>query len=220
MITRINATDFSTLYLPSKCERRVYLRSKGESESKPSEFAKFIKALGEQHELEHLLQFEKYTDLSKWNLRDRVRKTIRSVIEGLPVIYQGAFIVKLPSKNVEVVGTPDFLIKDDDSYKIRICSLPTKVDESHNQEILLQLELYGWLFENTFKKRPTKLEIYSGDKIIKEFEYTGGESALKELDEIISIYAMEEEPQTLVEWSKCFGCVFMERCWKKKESKK
>ena len=214
MQTRINILDIYTLYDPSKCERSVFLRINRKTRSKPSDFDTPTKIPNEQYKLEHLLQFDKYADLSRWNLEDKVRKTIRAVIEGFPVIYQGAFIAKLPSGDIEVIGTPDFLIKDNGSYRIRECSLSSNVDESHRSGIIYQLELYGWLFENTFKFKPSMLEIYLGDKTIKEFEYSGDALVLKEFDKIISILSLKEEQYKL---SQSSGSDFIESCLNKAE---
>ena len=169
MQSRIKVSDIYTLYDPSKCERRVFLRINRKTESKLSDFDNQSKIPNEQLKLEHLLRFDNYTDLSGWNLEDKVRKTIRAVLEGIPVIYQGAFIVKLPSSDVELIGTPDFLIKDNDSYRIGQCSLSRNVDESHRRGIVYQLELYGWLFEKTFKIKPSMLEIYWEIKLLRNF---------------------------------------------------
>ena len=193
MLKRINVSDIFSLYDSSKGERKLYIRINRESELNYFDFDNHSKIHSKQHELECLLKFDNYVDLSGWNIEERVRKTIRAVTEGLPVIYQGAFIVKLPSKNVEIIGTPDFLIKDKGSYSIRECSLSRNVDAKHLTGIAYELELYGWLFENTFRKRPSKLVFCLGDMTIKEFPYNGGELILCDLDTIISLLDLEKE---------------------------
>ena len=192
MEKRINVSDIYSLYDAPKCERKLYLRINRVTKADFSRFDRHNKIQSKQHELEHLLMFDNYVDLSGWNFEDRVRKTIRAIVEGVPIIYQGAFIVNLPSKSVEIIGTPDLLIKDNGSYSIRECCLSRNVDPKHLTGITYQLELYGWLFENTFGTKPSKLEIYFGDKTLKEIPYRRGDLILGDLATIISLLEMEK----------------------------
>ena len=84
----LSATDYYSLYRPSICERRVFLRAHKEPESKPSEYEKLLEELGRRHENNHLLYLGKFEDLSQGNLDERTEKTIAAVLAGAEVIYQ------------------------------------------------------------------------------------------------------------------------------------
>jgi len=76
------------------------------------------------------------------------------------------------------------------------------------------LQLYGWLFESTFKLKPSRLEVYQGDKTIKGFEYSGGDIVLKEIHDIFSILNLDKPPYSEIEFLKCDDCDFVELCTK------
>src|SRR3990172_6043249 len=208
-----SASSYYTLHRPSFCDRRVYLRSHKIKEPESSEFDKLLEELGQRHELEHLSTFEEFEDLRGASFEDRISRTLPAVKNGASVIYQGVLQSTIPGSKDEVVGIPDFLIKDGKSYRIRDCKLARHADESRHPEILLQLELYGWLFEETFEMRPTALEAYLGDRTILETSYDGGAFALEVLKDIRSVSNLKEEPYSPVGWSKCMGCGFEQRCW-------
>ena len=113
-----------------------------------------------------------------------------------------------------VTGIPDFLIKDGNSYKIRDCKLARHADQERHEEIPLQLQLYGWLFEMTFRRPPALLEAYLGDGSIVPISYNGGAAALKVLKDISELARHSVEPFSPVGWSKCGACGFQPRCWK------
>ncbi|MBI1808152.1 MAG: TM0106 family RecB-like putative nuclease [Ignavibacteria bacterium] len=209
----LSASDIYTLYRPSKCERRVFLCAHGEPEGEPSEFDKLIEELGRRHEANHLATFSKYLDLRDGNLPSRMSKTLEAIERGVEVIYQGVFQASLPNKGNRIIGIPDFLIKDGNGYKIRDCKLSRHVGEGRHEEIILQLELYGWLFERNLHNPPTALEVYLGDESIVQLPYNAGKSALETLEQIRELSQQSEEPYSPVGWSKCGSCGFRERCW-------
>jgi len=202
-----------TLYTPSVCTRRVYLRAKNYSEAEPSPFQKLLDELGLRHEQNHLDTFEKYTDLQDGSIAQRVANTIYSVQNRADAIYQGVLRSVLPGTQETVFGIPDFLIRSGDDYVIRDCKLTRKADDKHHTEILLQLELYGWLYEQTFGQPPAGLEVYLGDESILSLEYRGGNGALSVLQDIRRISLLPEEPFSPVGWTKCGACGFKARCW-------
>ena len=202
-----------TLYTPSVCTRRVYLRAKNYSEAEPSPFQKLLDELGLRHEQNHLDTFEKYTDLQDGSIDQRVANTIDAVHNKADAIYQGVLRSVLPGTQESVFGIPDFLIRSDDGYVIRDCKLARKADDKHHTEILLQLELYGWLYEQTFQTPPAGLEVYLGDESILSLEYRGGNDALSVLQDIRRISLLPEEPFSPVGWTKCGACGFKARCW-------
>ncbi len=213
----LTASDYYTLYHPTECELRVFLRSHFETEAQPSEFDKLIAQLGQRHEKNHLATFKNPIDLSMGSLRMRASRTLKAITSGANVIYQGVFQSKLPTIGDIVTGIPDFLIRDGNNYKIRDCKLARNIDEDQHPEIFLQLELYGWLLEQNTGKPPQSLEVYSGDGEITQLRYDGGTRALEILKNIRSISGKSKAPYSPVGWTKCSACTYKARCWKNAE---
>jgi len=215
-----SSSQIYVLYRPSKCERRVYLQAHNEIEAEPGEFEKLIEEMGRRHEAKHLATFPMYSDLKDGDLSTRLGKTINAIKNGDQVIYQGVLEGKLPRTGEKVIGIPDFLLKDGDGYKIRDCKLSRHVGEGRHEEIVLQLELYGWLFQEVFHKPPTTLEVYLGDETIVPIPFQGGNIAIAALEQIQALSTQKDEPYSPVGWSKCAACGFRGRCWKIAEEKK
>lgn len=208
-----SASSHYSLYRPSLCERRVYLIAHGETLPPASDFDVLLRDLGERHEKEHLAAFPRYKDLSDGNLADRAQRTKDAVAQGVQVIYQGALRAAFPGTRDIVSGSPDFMILDGESYRIRDCKLARSMGNGRHPEIDLQLQTYGWLFEKTFAKQPSALEAYLGNRTIVSTPYRGAESAVKEIARIRELSLREEEPYDPVGWTKCSACAFRERCW-------
>src|SRR5260221_7757553 len=162
----LSASDIYTLHRPSKCERRVFLRAHDEPEADPGEFDKLIIELGQRHEANHLSTFPKFIDLKDGSFPSRVTRTHQAIVNEAEVIYQGVFEASLPGTATTIVGIPDFLIKEGNGYKIRDAKLSRHVGAGRHEEIVLQLELYGWLYQQNLNKSPTALEVYLGDESI------------------------------------------------------
>ena len=148
---RLTPSDIVNLYRPTPCSLRVYLREKGVPGAEPSAFDQILQTLGQRHEEAHLATLGAYEDLSVVPQDERVQRTTDAIRNCVPVIYQGEFAVDtvVGGMPVTIVGRPDFLILDGDGYLIRDSKLSRQVDEDHHKEIMLQLQLYGWLFEQT-----------------------------------------------------------------------
>jgi len=217
---RMTASDFATFYLPTPCELRVFLHEKGEPEAEPSAFEEVIRRLGIRHEQEHLATLEPHLDLSSVLIDERVERTLEAITKNVPVIYQPAFVVRhrIAGIDVEIVGAPDFLILDGDGYVIRDCKLSRRIEAEIHPEIIVQVQLYGWLYERSTGVCAKALQVCSGMKEIVGVENDGGKTALAVLETLISIRQREEEPYEPVGWSKCGGCEFNDRCWAKAES--
>ncbi len=213
----LSVSNLYDLYRPSRCERRVYLAAKGVPGAEPSELSDLIRDLGLRHEREHLESFPDHRDLSEGNLTDRLQRTRQALASGAPVIYQGVLRAVFPGTEDAVIGSPDFLIRDGDSYRIRDCKLSRSAGGAAHPEIPRQLQVYGWLFETAFGKPPVALEAYLGDRSIVAVEYAGAEGALRDLALVRELSRASEEPYTPVGWSKCSGCAYFQRCWKAAE---
>lgn len=213
---RLTATDFISYYRPSECGLRVYLRHKGEQESDPSEFDKVLRRLGERHERQALEGLDVGIDLHAVAEDDSFASTAQAIRNSAHVIYQGSFraATDVDGSEVTVVGRPDLLLLDDDGYIIRDAKMSFRITEDDHPEIILQMGLYGWLYEQTTGGRPKGLQVYNGRQEIVPVPYDGGTSALARLREIVAIKELATEPYEPVGWSKCGGCGYNERCWK------
>jgi len=211
---RLTANDLITYYRPSECGLRLYLRHCGEEETEPGPYNAVIRRLGEIHERSHLRTFRDYLDLSSVCEEERFMRTREAVTERVKVIYQGGFrsLVTLGGDEAEVVGRPDFLILDGTGYKIRDAKMARRVNEDDHPEVLLQLQLYGWLFDETFRVAPLSLEVYSGagDMVRVAYDRVRALSALQLMAEI---KLRKSEPYAAVGWTKCGACGFEHRCW-------
>jgi predicted RecB family nuclease len=217
---RLTASDFMTYWRPSPCELRVFLHEKGEPEAEPGTFDEVMRRLGIRHEQEHLATLGPHLDLSNVLIDERVGKTLEAIASKVPVIYQPAFVVRhrIAGIDVEIVGAPDFLIHDGNGYVIRDCKMSRRIEAEIHPEIVVQVQLYGWLFERSTGIPAKELQVYNGMKEIVGVEDDGGEWALAVLKNLVSIRQLEAEPFEPVGWSKCGGCAFNEKCMDKAEA--
>ena len=213
---RLIASDIITLHRPEVCELRIYLRQNAMPEAKPGPFEEVLRRLGIRHENQHLGTLGAYADLSKVPQAERILATQELIAEKTAVIYQPAFAhsCQLDGVDVVIVGTPDFLIWDEDNYRIRDSKLSLHIDEEAHPEILLQIQAYGWLYEQTCGRAPKALEAHAGTGIVADVPYDGGVAALQELRRVLAIKRLTEQPYEPVGWSKCGSCSFFDGCWK------
>ncbi|MEK6252601.1 MAG: TM0106 family RecB-like putative nuclease [Actinomycetota bacterium] len=209
---RLIASDFWGYYRPSECSLRVWLRQQRIEEAAPGPFAELLMRLGREHEERHLAQFPNHLDLGRLPIAERAERTREAVAAGDAVVYQGAFRKEeLAGTPVEIVGVPDFLLPTRSGYAIRDSKLSRRL-EGHI-EIELQLQLYGWLYEQTFGEPAAALQVHAGSGEILDLPYEGGEPALEMLERILRIRLASDPPQTSVGWSKCSACPYFQRCW-------
>jgi predicted RecB family nuclease len=217
---RLIASDFITHQRPSPCELRVWLKYRGEPEREPSIYDEVLHRLGERHEREHLATLASYLDLSQLDEKQRVQRTSESIANKVAVLYQPAFRVMhmFGTTEVEILGIPDFTILDRGSYIIRDAKMARRIDLENHPEILLQVQLYGWLFERSVGAVPKALQVFNGMKEIVTVPYDGGAAALAALQRLLAIMQREAEAYEPVGWSKCSPCGFSGRCWNKAEA--
>ncbi len=217
---RLIASDFITHDRPTLCDLRVWLRHRGEPEREASEYEKVLRRLGERHEREHLASLGAHLDLSRLAEEDRIRKTLEAIANRVPILYQPAFRMKhiLGATEAEIVGMPDFLILDGDTYVIRDAKMARRIDDENHPEILLQVQLYGWLLERSSGVAPKALQVFGGMKEIVAVPYDGGMAALAALERLLAIKRLEAEPYEPVGWSKCGPCGYDEKCWNQAEA--
>ncbi len=218
----LTASDIVSLYRPTPCSLRLYLRANGIAESEPSAFDQIIQTLGQVHELKYLATLGAYEDISAVERGQRVERTLEAIGNRVAVIYQAEFEYEstISGSPVVVAGRPDFLIFDGDGYVIRDSKLSRPADEDHHQEIMLQLQLYGWLFERSVGTPAKSLQVLTGRRDIVDVQYDGGTAALAKLAQVLAVKQLTTEPYEPVGWSKCkAGCGYAARCWSQAESR-
>ncbi|MEW6327658.1 MAG: TM0106 family RecB-like putative nuclease [Thermodesulfobacteriota bacterium] len=217
---RLTASDFYTYFRPSKCKDRIYLKHTGKEEAPPGPYEQVLFRLGERHERSHLATFPAFVDLSKGTLEERKQRTKEEIQRGSSVLYQTVLRSshKLGGTECDLVGEPDFLIRQENDYVIRDSKISRRITENDHPEILRQLETYGWLYEETFGRPPARLEVHSGTDDIVAVPYDRGVTALKLFEEIMALKLAESEPYSPVGWSKCSGCPFHQYCWPRAEA--
>jgi predicted RecB family nuclease len=131
------------------------------------------------------------------------------------VIYQGYLGTHeiIGGIDCEVLGEPDFLIRQGSGYVVRDAKLSRRINVGDHPEIIASLQLYGWLFERTFGAAPVALEVAAGNGAIVPVEYDGAESALRLLADVLAAKEADHEPFSPVGWSKCEPCGYREHCW-------
>lgn len=208
---------------PKKCERRVALRHRGAPASVRSEFTELLFRLGVRHERSHLETFGSVEDLSGIHEPEaRQAATLSAIRSGTPAIYQGrlAASVVFDGERCQVVGEPDFLIFDGGRYRIRDSKLARHIDEKRHPEIVLQLQLYGWLYGQVVGSPAAALEVHAGTGEIVPVEFDGGEATLNFLRELRRMRLLPDDAYEPVGWSKCDGCVYRDLCWTEAEARK
>ena len=184
-------------------------------------FEQVLQELGRRHEVLHLVALGSAFDLSTIELPQRFHWTADAINKRISVIYQPALTAKtsLDGNEVEIVGLPDFLVRTDSGYAIRDSKLSRRIDERNHPEILLQLQLYGWLYQQTTKQPLMALQVHSGTGGVVGVSYDGGEAALETLSRIVTLRQMTAKPYEPVGWSKCSGCGYFDNCWKAAEAR-
>jgi predicted RecB family nuclease len=216
---RLSASDFASYHRPTRCDLRVFLRQRQEEEAAPGPYDEVLRRLGLRHERDHLATLGEFTDLSAASLYEQAKKTLDAIAQKVPVLYQPAFLAaeKLGGTDVEVVGIPDFLILEGNGYLIRDSMMARRIDEENHPEILLQVQLYGWLYEKSCGAAPNGLQVHAGTGEIVTIPYDGGATALRELERLLAIKRLTAEPYEPVGWTKCLGCGYTDRCWAQAE---
>ena len=209
-----------TYWRPSACELRVFLHEKGEHRAEPGAFDEVMRRLGIRHEQEHLVTLGPYLDLSTVLIDERLGRTQDAIANKVPVIYQPAFSVRhrIAGTDVEIVGAPDFLILDGDGYVIRDCKMSRHIEAEIHPEIIVQVQLYGWLFGAQHWRSCQSiagLQRDEGNRARRGRRRRVGTQCVGQLAPYQTAY---EEPYEPVGWSKCGGCGFSERCMDKAES--
>lgn len=212
---RLSASVFYALHRPSECDLRVYLRGNEVAEGKLSPYQEVIIELGRWYEEQYLSGIGQFADLRGGSEDERIQRTIKAVQDGAPVLYHPIFRAEAQfgGNPVTLIGEPDFLIRDEDGYRIRDVKMSRRITEKDHPEILLQLGMYGWLYHRTFNTKPKRLEVFAGTGKLEEIPPGSVESAVKQIERIAHLLGSGAEPFSPVGWTKCGTWGFNDRCW-------
>lgn len=213
---RFRASNTYDYYRPSKCAKRVALRHREIPETNGSSpFDELLARLGERHERAHLATYGEIVDLSSLDGETRERETVAAIRTGARAIYQARFraIATLDGEPCEVLGLPDFLIRAPEAqgYIIRDSKLARRVDERRHVEITIQLQLYGWLYEEVMGEPPVRLEVHSGSGELISIPQDNA-AALSFLRDLRTKRLAVEDAYEPVGWTKCNGCCYRDLC--------
>lgn len=177
----LTASDFYTYYSPHRCERRLFLRHVGTPEDPASPYQDVLHRLGKRHERAHLATFLQFVDLSGLSKNERLAATVHEVGKQTAIIYQPALSAEMTfnGNRCAVIGEPDFLIYSDSGCVIRDSKMSRRITEKDHPEILLQLGMYGWLYESTFGHAPAGLQVHSGTGAVVDVPYNETKSSTK-----------------------------------------
>jgi predicted RecB family nuclease len=134
------ASEYHSYYQLKPCSLRVYLRARETPSAEPDDYHELLVKLGQRHEQRHLSRLGAYFDA-----RGDVEETRKAVARGEAVIYQPEMRASHPEYG-DIIGRPDFFIREDGGYVIGDCKLSRRFNEKDHAEIFRQLELYGWLY--------------------------------------------------------------------------
>lgn len=216
---RLSPSDFATLYRPNICDLRLWLKHHDEPQRDATAYEEVLSRLGERHEAEHLLSLGQYKGITEGTEDQHVKDTLAAIQAKVPIVHHPVFRIKhtIAGVELEIFGIPDFIIFDIDNYIVRDAKLARRIDDDNHPEILLQLQLYGWLFEKSTGFRAKSIQVINGRKEVVEIPDDGGVAALAELAKVLAIKQTKDEPYEPVGWSKCSPCFFNERCWNRAE---
>ena len=133
----LSPSSVTRLSVPSKCERRTWLKYNSDVEPEPDgPFQALLQELGIEHERRVLARLREergeFVNLDSYDNPNALAETIEAVEAGRN-IYQGKFECPLPDAPDEVMlqGLPDFLYLDDDgkTWVIADAKLARKVYE-------------------------------------------------------------------------------------------
>jgi uncharacterized protein len=217
----LTASDFYRAYRPSECDLRLYLHHQGVKAADPGPFELVIRRLGERHERARLASLGNVVDLSKGTPEERQDRTIEAINAAAAVLYQPmlAATIRLGGRDCPVVGIPDFLIRDGESYVIHDVKMSRRITDEAHPEILWQLKLYGHLFELATGRRPSRLEVFNGKSEIVLIEQAGVGAIETRLAELLTLIQGANAPFAPVGWSRCGGCGYHDRCWGEAEAR-
>ena len=163
---RLLASDFYGYLKPSRCGLRVWLREQGVEEDPPSAFSRDADAPRDRARAPppRAVPAGTSTSASCRATSSGRRRSQRSSGERR-VIYQGRMhgTATLAGREIEIVGVPDFLLPARRGYAIRDSKLNRRVGPSQ-AHVRLQLEIYGWLYEQTFGEPPVALQVHAGQR--------------------------------------------------------
>jgi len=158
-------------------------------------FDELIRALGDAHEAEVLAGFDTVVTAQS------AEHTQRLIEAGTPVIYQPQFI----DQELGVTGTPDFLIREGEAYRVADAKLALSVEKK--KAIKAQLGAYRRLAKSELPAR-----VYLGDGEVVDIDPTDDTIAEAFISEMQALASTGEQPATHYSYTKCTPCPFSDRC--------
>lgn len=172
--------------------------------------------MGLKHEADHAVKaLPGHIDLGDIrDLNERFDATAEHIRDGSRPIFQGALVLdtKVNDQDVKVVGLPDFLVPNGSGYMVRDAKLARSITKAKKPGIVLQLQIYGWLYERALGFAPEGLEVLNGDNDLVPIERDDA-AVEAEFERLLELMGMSAMPDEVVGWSKCGACGFKDHCW-------
>jgi predicted RecB family nuclease len=217
----ISASDFYRAYRPSECDLRLYLHHHEVMARDPGPFEEVIRRLGVRFEKARLASFGNATDLRDGTIAERQSRTTEAINAGVAIIYQPVLgaIIRLGDHDCNIIGIPDFLIREGEEYIIHDVKISRRITEAAHPEIIWQIKLYGRLFELSTGRLPLRLEVFNGKGEIIVIEPAGTGAVDDRLREFLDVISSANPPFEPVGWTRCGGCGYHDRCWDEAEAR-
>jgi hypothetical protein len=87
-----------------------------------------------------------------------------------------------------------------------------RIDEENHPEILLQVHLYGWLFQRG-RVRPERIASLLRNRRNRDDPIRPWQIGFGRVGALLALKRLAAEPYEPVGRTKCLGCGFTDRCW-------
>ncbi len=153
---------------------RVWLAAHDATGREASPYEEMLRNLGKRHEKACLDGLGRPTMTESKTEEEWIDRTREAIHDGAEVIYQPALRAseKFEGTEVQIFGVPDFLVRSGDTYIVRDAKMARRISEKEHPEIVLQLQLYGWLFSKMAGKKPAALQVYNAGEKSVRFQMT------------------------------------------------
>lgn len=210
----LTAQTFYNLYQPSLCRKRLRLMAQNVEGSEKSELVQLLIERGKLYEKAYLADLTNIIEIPR--IAEAPNLTLQHLQEKKKNIYQGHLetTITVGTQSVQLTGIPDFLIATSEGWIIQDVKLVRHVEE--RLDIIIQLNLYGYLLEQIIGEPPHRLQIVLGDNTIEDIPYHGTSWMLEQVKQVL-IVLQDNSSYEPVGWSKCTPCTYYDICWAEAE---
>lgn len=216
--TIVTDWDIVQYLKPSKCGLRVYLQMVDEPQGPPDPFDVVLSELTDAVVQEQVGDWVDDLAGKTYYRYGHPMRRINAARKGLrekrtvlfrPLLSCGR---KVAGQYTYLDAQPDFLIREQDNYVIRVCEGSRVIDEKTLPATYARLRYCAYVFEQQQGQAPLRLEIVGPDGIIAVEPASFGQLS-GWIDTVASFKRKNSAPWAPVGRTKCGACVFNQRCW-------